>query len=350
MKIYKNIFEKIISVENLFSAWDNFKKGKRNRTDVLNFEWNLEENIFRLKRSLEKEEYKHDPYKSFYITDPKLRHIHKASVRDRIVHHAIYSVVNPLFEETFIPDSYSCRIGHGTHKGVDKLEEIVKKVSKNNTVQCYALKCDIQKFFNTIDHKILISILKRRIKDIRAVSLIEEIIGSYLSSYSNLFKRKGLPLGNLTSQLFANIYMNEFDQFVKQILKIKDYIRYTDDFVVISSDKLYLEDLIPKFSKFLEKNLELKIHPNKIEIRKLRQGIDFLGYVTFPKYRLLRSKTKRRIFLKIKNKINEYKLEKINKSTLEQSLQSYIGVLSHANTYKLTTNLKNQFWFWLNSR
>ena len=344
MKIYKNIFEKIISAENLFLAWNEFKKDKRNKIDVLQFEWNLEENIFQLRRDLKSGGYKHGGYESFYITDPKLRHIHKASVRDRILHHAVYAVINPIFEETFIPVSFSCRIGYGAHKGVDKLGRIARKISQNNTIQCHILKCDIRKFFDSVDHKILISIIKKRVKDDSAVKLLEEIIGSFSSPYSDLSRKKGIPLGNLTSQLFANIYMNEFDQFVNQSLKIKNYIRYTDDFVIVSADFLYLENLISEFSKFLEEKLKLKLHPKKVEIRTLRQGIDFLGYVQFPNHRLLRSKTKRRIFKKLKKKFSEYEVGKIDKSVFKQSLQSYLGVLSHANAYGITQQLKNQFW------
>jgi hypothetical protein len=206
------------------------------------------------------------------------------------------------------------------------------------------LKCDIRKFFDSIDHKILISFIKKRIKDNRATKLLEEIIESYSSQYSNLFNIKGLPLGNLTSQLFANFYMNKFDQFAKQSLKIKNYIRYTDDFVVVSTDRGYLEDLIPKFSKFLEENLQLKMHPDKVTIGKLNKGIDFLGYITFPNYRLVRAKTQRRIFSKLKTKFKEYEAGKIDKLSFKRSLQSYLGILSHADAYEITQKLKNQFW------
>ena len=153
-----------------------------------------------------------------------------------------------------------------------------------------------------------------------------------------------MPIGNLTSQLFANIYLNNLDQYIKHQLRIPFYIRYTDDFVIVSADFLYLENLISEFSKFLEEKLKLKLHPKKVEIRTLRQGIDFLGYVQFPNHRLLRSKTKRRIFKKLKKKFSEYEVGKIDKSVFKQSLQSYLGVLSHANAYGITQQLKNQFW------
>jgi len=347
MKIYKNVFEKIISLENLFLAWDKFKSDKQKRQDVRKFEWQLEENIFKLHRDLKYKRYKHGEYVSFYIQDPKQRHIHKATVRDRILHHAVFAALSPIFEPTFIPNSFSCRIGKGTHRGIDILEKILKQVSGNAFKRCFVLKCDIKKFFETIDHRILLDIVRKRVKDDDALRLLEEIIESFSSKYSTLFQRKGLPIGNLTSQLFANIYLNEFDQFVKHHLKIKNYIRYTDDFVIIAGARLYLKNIIAPIHFFFKKKLALELHPKKITIRKFHQGIDFLGYILLPHYRLLRAKTKQRIFRKLEKRVREYKNETINKQTLEQSLQSYLGVLSHANTYKLGQKMKNQFWFWL---
>ena len=346
MKIYNNIFEKIISLENLFSAWDTFKSDKQKKKDVRRFEWQLEENIFELYRDLKSRNYIHGDYTSFYITDPKQRIIHKALVRDRILHHAIFSVLTPLFEETFIQNSFSCRINKGTHKGITALNTITRKISGNGFKPCFALKCDIKKFFASVNRSILLRIIKKRIKDQNAIWLVTEIIESFTSKES-IFERKGLPIGNLTSQLFANIYLNEFDQFMKHKLKVKHYIRYTDDFVIVSNNKTYLENLIPIIQSFLFKELTLTLHPGKITIRKLYQGIDFLGSVLFPYHRQIRTKTKRRIIKKLKERIKQYKNGIIEKQTLEQSLQSYLGVLCHANTHKLSNELKNQFWFWM---
>lgn len=212
MRVYKNIFERIISPENIFSAWDAFKSDKRSKLDVSQFEWQLEENIFQLHRELQRKTYRHGPYESFYVKDPKQRHIHKATVRDRILHHAVFSVINPIFEPTFIPTSFSCRVGYGTHKGVEVLEKIMRKVSQNNTHPCFVLKCDVRRFFDSVDHGILLSIIKKCIKDVDAIWLLEAIVRSYESAPG-----KGIPIGNLTSQLFANVYMNELDQFVKLI-------------------------------------------------------------------------------------------------------------------------------------
>lgn len=338
MKIYKNIFEKVISLENLFSAWEKFHKDKKKKKDVQKFEFNLEKNIFQLHRDLEHKIYRHGPYFSFYIRDPKVRHIYKATVQDRVLHHAVFKILNPIFEPTFISTSFSCRIKKGNHKGTNKLAETLRKVSKNNLKICFALKCDIKKFFENINHEVLLKVIKKKIKDADAIWLIEKIIKSF---------NQGLPIGNLTSQLFANIYLNELDKFIKDRLKIKYYFRYTDDFVIISENINYLENLILEIQSYLSSELGLELHPKKIIIHKFNQGIDFLGYIILPYYRLLRTKTKNRIFKKLWRRINEYKMGLISKEILEQSLNSYLGVLSHANTYRLSQRLQNQFWFWL---
>ena len=296
MKSHGDIFEKIISPDNLFSAWDEFYKDKKKKEDVQHFEFELEQHVFQLHRDLKSQKYKHGPYSDFYICDPKVRHIYKASVRDRVLHHAIFKVLNPIFEPTFIQNSFSCRTHKGNHKGVLALETMIRKASKNYSESCFVLKCDVKKFFDTVDHEVLLSILRKRIKDCDVMWLLEEIVGSYASSRSTLFEHKGVPIGNLTSQLFANVYMNELDQFVKHDLKVKHYARYTDDFVIVSTDKKYLEDLLDPFRKFIGDKLKLSLHPKKCSILNAGQGVDFLGYVILPHYRLLRSKTKRRIF------------------------------------------------------
>lgn len=343
MKFYKNIFEKVISLENLFLAWNEFKKDKLNKKDVLKFEWNLEPNIIELHRSLKYHKYRHGVYTSFNICDPKQRKIHKATVRDRVLHHAIFRILNPLFEPAFISHSFSCRINKGTHKGVNSLAYSLNKVSKNSRKPCFALKCDIKKFFDSVDHQILFEIIKKRIKDEDALQLVWGII----SSFHSRERERGIPIGNLTSQLFANIYLNEFDYFIKHNLRIKHYVRYTDDFVIVADSRDFLENLIPIIQRFLKNFLKLKLHPNKISIRKFRQGIDFLGYNLLPKYRLLRTKTKKRIYKKIKQRMEQYKMGLISEETVEQSFSSYLGVLSHAEAYEFHEDLVNQYWFWL---
>lgn len=347
MKIVHNIFNQIISLENLFGAWDLFKIGKRRKADVQEFERNLEDNIFALRKELEDKTYSHGGYTSFYITDPKVRHIHKALVRDRVIHHALFNMLYPIFDKIFISDSYSCRTNKGTHKAVDRFQIYGSEVTKNNTKNCFILKCDIQKFFASIDHSILKTLIRKKIKDENALWLVTIIIDSF---HSEVGFAKGAPIGNLTSQLFANIYLNEFDQFMKQDLKIPYHIRYSDDFVILSESKEFLVNLIPIIEKYLKDNLKLTLHPNKISIRPYHQGIDYLGYVLFPYHRLPRTRTRKRIFTKLESHIALWKSEKIPITTIDNSLQSYFGFLKHANSYKLTQKLKNQIWFWLQEK
>jgi len=190
MKIYKKLFSKITDSQNLFLAWDEFKHGKRHKPDVAIFELDLEQNIFDLHRDLKNGIYKHGPYEGFWIHDPVLRRIHKATVRDRVLHHALFSILNPVFEPTFINNSFSCRVGKGTHKGVIKAIDIMRAVSRNNTRSCYALKCDIRKFFDSVDHSILLSIIRRKIKDSQVIDLIEKIVRSYVSNNSGFARER----------------------------------------------------------------------------------------------------------------------------------------------------------------
>lgn len=353
MKCYGNLFSEVISPEGLFRAWEEFRKGKGSKADVLLFERDLEPNIFQLHRELKEKTYRHGPYKGFYISDPKLRHIHKATVRDRVVHHAVFIVLNRIFEPMFIADSFSCRVGKGTHMGVIRVQQMIRQVSKNETYACYVLKCDVKKFFDTVDHEILLDILRRRIEDLDLLWLFEEVIESYGTVIQRERERerddgarKGVPIGNLTSQIFANIYMNEFDQFVKHELRVQHYARYTDDFVIIATSQSYLETLMPRIEAFLGNHLRLSLHPNKVTIQTCHRGLDFLGYVIFPHHRLLRPRTRRRMFHKLRERIGEYNHGLRVTSSLQQVLQSYLGTLSHANTYTLTQKLKNFFWYW----
>jgi len=291
-------------------SWNNFELGKTKKIDVVEFKSNLKNNLNFIQKELNTKKYLHDAYYSFYVKDPKLRKINKACVRDRVVHHALFRKLYWIFDRAFIFDSYSCRIEKGTHRAVRRLQEFFRKESCNNAKTCWVLKCDVRKFFDNIDQDILINLIKRRVKDKDVIWLVEVIIKSF---------GKGLPLGNITSQLFANIYLNELDQFVKHTLRIKYYIRYCDDFVILSVNKQYLENLIIKIAQFLENSLKLSLHPDKILIRKYHQGIDFLGYVSFANHSILRVKTKNRI------------LRRVN----QKSLQSYLGVLKHCNSYKI---------------
>jgi len=339
MKIYKNLYPLIISAENLFAAWEVFKSDKRNKPDVAEFEQKVEQHIFQLRRDLRDKTYKHGPYYGFWVHDPKRRRIHKATVRDRVLHHAIFRIINPVFEPTFIPTSFSCRVGKGTHKGVESVRDMLRAESKNGAEQCWVLKCDIRKFFDSVDHSVLLGVLKQRVGDADAFGLLTKIVESYSTT-----EGKGIPIGNLTSQMFANIYMGEFDHFVKHSLRVKRYARYTDDFVAVSTDKKYLENLLPPMRDFLKEKLKLELHPQKVTIRKYRQGADFLGYVVLPNNIAVRTRTKKRMFRKMAERVAAYQSGTISKAAMEGALSSYLGVLSHADAHELTERFRNQFW------
>ena len=332
-------FEDIISVENLLLAWQEFERGKRSRKDVQEFSLRVMDNIFSLHRDLLNHTWKHGGYQAFKINDPKPRDIHKASVCDRLLHHAVYRILYPFFEKIFIADSYSCQIRKGTHRAINKFRKFAWKVSQNNTRTCWVLKCDIRKFFANIDHEILLGILREYVPDKNIIRLLENVIGSF---YSDRFG-VGLPLGNLTSQLFVNIYLNELDQFVKHKLKARHYIRYCDDFVILSENKSWLERQIPLVRNFLWKKLRLKLHPDKVFIKTLSSGMDFLGMVNFLDHRILRTKTKRKMLRNISEKHFLLREEFISDSLLNQSLHSYLGILKHCNGHKIEDEIRSRF-------
>ena len=309
-------------------SWGEFLNGKRKRQDVAEFSLNFMDNIVLLHDDLKNKTYIHGGYEAFRINDPKPREIHKASVRDRLLHHAIYRVLYPYFDRKFIYDSYSCRIDKGTHKAMNRFRDFGLKVSKNKTRTVWILKCDIRKFFANIDHQILKDILAVYIGDLDVLWLLSQIIDSFETGDK---VGVGLPLGNLTSQLLVNIYMNEFDQSVKRELKVRYYIRYADDFVLFSENKAELENLLLKIDEFLKDKLELELHPDKVYIKTLASGVDFLGWVHFADHRVLRKSTKRRIFRRvIDNPKNE-------------TCQSYLGILEHGNARKIEKELIRVF-------
>ncbi|MFA6300838.1 MAG: reverse transcriptase/maturase family protein [Candidatus Paceibacterota bacterium] len=330
-------YDTITSIENLLLAWKEFILGKKNRKDVQEFERNLMTNIILLHQDLVNKTYKHSQYEAFNISDPKPRNIHKAKVRDRLLHHAICRVLYLFFDRTFITDSYSCRVNKGTHKAINRFRKFAYQASKNHTKTVWVLKGDIKKFFANINHNILKSILKEHIQDKNILWLLFQIVDSFYtqnSIYAIAEIKKGLPLGNLTSQLLVNIYMNEFDQFMKHKIKAKYYIRYADDFVILSSDKKWLINILPQIKDFLENELKLSLHPTKLSISTVASGVDFLGWVLFPDHRVVRTITKQRMFRGIKKKQGNF-----------ETVQSYLGLLSHGNARGLEWKVRNDSGF-----
>ena len=308
-------------MDNLLVAWREFIRGKRDKKGVIEFQHQLSDNIHSLHAELVNRTYVPGGYYAFKISDPKHRDIHKASVRDRLVHHAVYRKLYPIFDRKFIADSYSCRKDRGTHRATERFRAFAYKAGRNDTKTFWVLKCDIKKFFASIDHTRLLEGLRVYISDAGVIELVTRIVKSFYSTASG----KGLPLGNLTSQLLVNGYMNEFDQFAKHDLRAKYYIRYADDFVFMSQDRRWLERLIPVISRFLRDDLKLQLHPDKVSIRTFASGVDFLGWVHFPDHRVLRTATKRRMLRAIRN------------NPKPERTASYLGMLKHGNAHKLAT-------------
>lgn len=272
-------WQSLISYENLELAEKKARKRKSKRLDIIEFEKDLENNLLTLQSELMLKSYQPRTLVSFVIRDPKCRVIRKSNFRDRIIHHALCNVIQNTFEKSFIYDSFANQKNKGTHKAINRFNQFQRKVSKNNTRNCYVLKGDIRHYFEEVNHNILISIIKSKIKDTNIIWLIKKILNNH---------SKGMPLGNLTSQFFANIFLNELDYFVKHELKVKPYIRYVDDFIILSNNKEKLESYKNSIASFLKNKLDLELHQGKSKIIKIKQGINFLGFRLFKYHKLLR--------------------------------------------------------------
>lgn len=337
MKTYNQLYEKLCSFGNLELAFKKARKGKTRKYYVIEFEANLLENLLKLHHELENLTYQPKPLKKFVIIDPKTRTIHASSFRDRVVYHALVNILEPIFEKIFIYDSYASRINKGTHKALKRFDLFKKKIANNgklvknphnnNSVIGYTFKADIRHYFKEVSHEVLLKIIKRKIRDEKVVWLVKRILGNFYTK----IKEKGMPLGNLTSQFFANVYLNELDYFVKHKLKAKYYIRYVDDFVILHSSKKQLELWKEQINKFLKEELKIELHPEKSKIIPLSKGIDFVGFRNFYYFKLLRQRN-------IKNmtsKIRDYKEEKISKEKILEIFQGWNAYAKWADSYKV---------------
>ncbi len=312
---------------------------------VAKFNFGLENELLKLEDELKNQVYKPGNYRHFYVNDPKRRLISAAPYRDRVVHHAYCNIVEPLFDKTFIEHSYACRAGKGTHRALDRAQ-------KFSRVNSHVLQCDIQKYFFTIDHQILLSIITRKIKDDKAVWLAKLIIKSVVSGEPRVISGektrhpplttnhyKGLPIGNLTSQFFANLYLNELDYFVKFELKEKYYLRYMDDFLIFGNDKKHLHKIKEEIGDFLGRNLRINLHPKKSIVISIKSGVDFCGFRIFRDYRRLR-KVNIKFFLKrMKNMQKLFKAGRIEIKDISRSLRCWVAHASYGNTYNLRKEL-----------
>jgi RNA-directed DNA polymerase len=326
-------YQKIHSFDNLILAWRNARKGKTKKDYVIEFEKDTIRNLLKLQEELKNQTYYPKPLNTFILRDPKTRKISKSDFRDRIVHHALIRTIGPIFDKGFIYDSCANRIGKGNLFAVNRFDVFKRKVTNNLKTEALCLKADIKHYFEEVNHGVLMEILCRKVKDEKVLWLIKQIlrnISSKNNSESYLFPN-GMPLGNLTSQFFANLYLHELDYFVKHILKVKYYIRYVDDFVIFHEDVKQLEEWRFKIDKFLRNFLKIELHPQKSRIISLSNGIDFIGFRNFYYHRLLRKRNMRKILSKIK----KYKKGELSKKKVLESFQGWNAYASWANSYKL---------------
>ena len=346
MKSYKHLYPRIWEFENLLAAFYQARRGKRKTPELCAFEYHLEENLFALQEELQTHTYLPGAYHHFYIHEPKERNVSAAPFRDRVVHHALCNIIMPIFERRFIYDSYANRVGKGTHRALARAQEFLRK-------NAYVFHGDILKFFPSIDHEILLGILGRRIRDAETMELIRLILasGEGVLAYeypmqwfpgddllSPLARRRGLPIGNLTSQFWANIYLGELDTFVKHTLRCHFYIRYVDDFLIFGDDKAELHRVRVQVSQFLER-LRLRLHPRKQRVYPVNTGVNFVGFVSFPQRRKIRRDSVRRLSARLKRFRREYAAGAITLQQVERSLQSWIAHSQYADSFRLRAKI-----------
>lgn len=347
MKRYGNLWQQVTDFENLLKASRQAQRGKRFRFNVLEFNYHLEQNLATLQEALQEQTYRPGKYHSFRIFEPKPRLISAAPYCDRVVHHALCNVIVPIFERTFIADSYANRLYLGTHKALHRFTGFLR-------THRYILQCDIRKYFPSIDHDLLKAILSRKIKCVETLALIETII-----DYSNeqepvleyfpgdtiltpAQRRHGLPIGNLTSQFFANCYLNGFDHFVKEKLKATAYLRYVDDFVLFSDDYGYLVHARQAIEDYLT-TLRLKIHPIKSQLFKTERGANFVGFRVFPEYIRVRGDNLRRSRHRLHILKAAYLNGEIDSERYNKSLESWMAHLDHADSYRLQEDIRESW-------
>jgi RNA-directed DNA polymerase len=325
MKRHGSLFEKITDIDNLYRAYYNARRGKGWQGTVIKFNADIDNNLIRIRDSLINKTFTTSPYKTKLIHEPKEREIYILPFApDRIVQHAIMNVIEPIWERLFIHDSYACRVGKGIHAGSRRAMEFIRKND-------YCMQCDISKFYPSIDHDILFTIINKKIKCEDTLDLLHNIINSIDGD-------KNVPIGNYTSQWFGNLYMNELDQYLKHEYKVKCYIRYCDDFVMFHNSKDELNKLAIVIKEFAEKKLKLRL--KKCSIFPVSQGLDFLGYRHFRRYILLRKGTTKRVIKRLRKMPNDLNVGKITQDQFRSSLASTQGWIRWANTHNLQLNLE----------
>lgn len=346
MKTYKNLYPQIYTFPNLFQAYCMARRGKRSQAVVAAFELNYEIELINLADELEQQTYVPGSYTSFYIYEPKKRLISAAPFRDRVVHHALCQIIEPIWECRFIDTSYACRIGKGTHKALDKAHYWVKQ-------NRYAFHGDVVKYFPSIDHQIMRQLLARRLADPRIMWLVDAILDNgagvqasetpnHLFPGDDLFaltRPRGLPIGNLTSQFWANVCLHELDKFVKHELHCAAYLRYMDDFVLFSDDKQQLQAWKIQIQQFLATHLRLLLHPRKSVVFPTKVGLDFCGFRLFPTHRRLRRSSIRRFVHRFRKQRLALQNGEITLADMHQSVRSWIAHAEHGDTWRLRERL-----------
>ena len=341
----KHLFEQVVDLANLIHAYRKARRRKRCRDYVLAFDRDREENLVALCDALAAGTYGPGKYHNFYIHEPKRRLVSAAPFVDRIVHHAIVNVIEPIFDRGFIDDTYACRRGRGTHLAVDRCHAFVKRFP-------YYLKGDVLKFFPCVDHAILLGLLRKRIADGRLMALIEALLDwgkdilaherpqSYFpgDDLLSVLRPAGLPIGNLTSQFFANIYLNPLDHFVKEELRVKGYVRYADDFVVFARDKAELWAWREAIEGQLGE-LRLRLHPHKTIVSKSDCGVKFLGFKLYPNGRRLLRDSVKRFRRRLKRLSEEFGEGEVDAVRVGHSVQSWIAHVRYANSVGLRRQL-----------
>lgn len=344
------MFARICDWENLLSAFQKAARGKRGKPNVAQFEHDLAENLIRIRESLLDKSYSPGKYVNFYIHEPKRRLISAAPFRDRVVHHALCNVIEPVFERSFIADSYANRIGKGTHRALDRAQGLSRKFA-------YCLQCDIRQFFPSIDHEILYNILAKKVYDQNALWLVKQIMASgagvLAGSYDivcfpgddvfALNRPRGLPIGNLTSQFWANCYLNPFDHFVKRRLRCKGYVRYVDDFVLFADSKRQLWEWLEELRQELRK-LRLTIHPGA-HPKPVTEGMPFLGFVVCPDRRRLKRRKGVYFQRKFKALARQHNSGQIALKEVGESVRGWVNHVRYANTVGLRTAIFKQVVF-----
>ena len=331
------LWERLCSYQNLELAFKKARKHKTLKPYVIEFEKKLQDNLLLLRTELLLHSYRPQPLRTFILRDPKTRKISKSEFRDRVVHHALCNVIEPIFEKSFVYDSYANRKGKGTLKALERLESFKLKATKNNTRTACALKADIRQYFENVDHTTLLKIAKENVQDRRILWLIETILANYGKN------GKGMPLGNLTSQFLANVYLNKLDWFVKQTLNARHYLRYVDDFVILDASIQRLEQHKHNIELFLATELGLELHPGKSTIREIRSGIGFLGFRIFHQHKLLKKSSERKLQRKLTMFKHALAQGTVSYDKVYSSFEGWLAHARHGNTYNVRRKIINKF-------